>query len=109
MDQALEMQYNKPVKGPSGVIGFTRRKEAVSKWNVIKHEKFLYTESLSNICQLDQYSLHHEFSESVTKKEYEAVEKMITFINEKGNPFDISSTSMINLSSGQQLDKNSCI
>ena len=31
MDQALEMAYNKPAKGPGGDIGFTRRKEAVAK------------------------------------------------------------------------------
>ena len=108
MDQALEKQYNKPAKGPSGVIGFTRRKEAVCKWNIIKHEKFLYNESLSRICQLetgDQYTLHHEFSESATKMETEAVIKMTEFINERGNPFDASSTEMKNLSSGEQLNK----
>ena len=36
MDQALEKQYNKPAKGQSGIIGMTRRKEAVCKWNIIK-------------------------------------------------------------------------
>ena len=49
MNQALEKQYNKPGKGPLGIIGFTRRKEAVCKWNIIKHEKFLYTQALSKI------------------------------------------------------------
>ena len=39
MDQALEKEYNKPAKGPGGIIGITRRKEAVCKWNIIKHEK----------------------------------------------------------------------
>ena len=107
MDQALEKQYNKPAKGSSGIIVFTRRKEAVCKWNIIKHEKFLYTQALSEICQLkteDQYSLHHEFSETATQEEREAVAKMIQFIEERGNPFDVSSTEMKNLSSGEQLD-----
>ena len=31
MDQAVEKQYNKPANGPSGIIGFTRCKEAVCK------------------------------------------------------------------------------
>ena len=31
MDQALEKAYNKPKKSSVGVIGFTRRKEAVCK------------------------------------------------------------------------------
>ena len=39
MDQALKKQYNKPAKGQSGIIGFSRRKETVCKWNIVKHEK----------------------------------------------------------------------
>ena len=31
MDQALEKEYNKPAKGPGGVIGITRKKERVAK------------------------------------------------------------------------------
>ena len=107
MDQALEKQYNKPAKGPSGIIRFTRCKEAVCKWNIIKHKKFLYTQALSEICQLkteDQYSLHHEFSETATQEEREAVAKMIQFIEERGSPSDVSSTEMKNLPSGEQLD-----
>ena len=102
MNQALEKQYNKtPAKGPSGIIRFTRCKE-VCQWNIIKHEKFLYSKALSEICQLkteDQYSLHHESSETATLEEREAVAKMIQFIEERGNPFDVSSTEMKNLSS----------
>ena len=30
MDQALEKEYNKPAKGQGGIIGFSRRKEAVA-------------------------------------------------------------------------------
>ena len=73
----------------------------------MKHEKFLYTQVLSEICHLkteDQYSLHDEFSEIATQEEREAVAKMIQFIEERGNPFDVSSTDMKNLSSGKQLD-----
>ena len=38
IDQALEKAYNKPAKGPGGIIGYTRRKESVAKWNLIQHE-----------------------------------------------------------------------
>ena len=70
MDQALKKQYNKPAKGPSGVIGFSRKKAAVCKWNLIKHKKYLYTDSFEKICGLksdDEYSLNHEFSQSITE------------------------------------------
>ena len=46
MDQAPESKYNKPAKDASGIIGITRRKEAVGKWNLIKHEKSNYTNLL---------------------------------------------------------------
>ena len=72
---------------------------------IIKQEKFLYTKALSEICQLkteDQYSLHHEFSETATLEEREAVANMIQFIKERGNPFDVSSTEMKNLSPGDR-------
>ena len=39
VDQALEKEYNKHAKGPSGIIGFTRRKEAVLKWDLIKMKR----------------------------------------------------------------------
>ena len=38
MDQALEKACNKPAKGQGGIIGFTRRKEAVAQFNLIRHE-----------------------------------------------------------------------
>ena len=41
--------------------------------------------------------MHHEFSETATQEEKEAVAKMIQFIEERGNPFDVSSTEMKNL------------
>ena len=46
MDQTLESKYNKQAKGASGITGITRRKAAVSKWNLIKHEKSSYTNLL---------------------------------------------------------------
>ena len=66
MDQALEKEYNKKAKGPGGIIGVTRQKESVAKWNIIKHEKRKYTKFLVALCdyeKLDEYSLHHEFSD----------------------------------------------
>ena len=49
MDQALEQAYNKAAKSAGGVIGYTRKKEAVAQWNLLHHEKegyrnFLRTE-----------------------------------------------------------------
>ena len=71
------------------------------KWNIIKHEKFLFTEELTKIYALeaeDQYSLHHDFSKCTADSERDAVEKMFSYINERGNPVTR------NIVSGGKLD-----
>ena len=73
----------------------------------LRHDKFLFTEAHSKVCQLeaeDQYSVHHKFSRLTTEKERAAVEKMVSYINERGNPFDISVILRRSLTSGEQLD-----
>ena len=83
MDQALESKYNKPAESSSGVIGMTRRKEAVCKWNLVKHEKSRYTGLLSDIYGIsneDEYSLHHEFSLKRTEADEKCVEQLGSYI-----------------------------
>ena len=77
------------------------------KWNIIKHEKFLFREALTKICKLEtgnQYSLHDNFLKFTTDSERAAVEKIISHINERGNPFDISVAITRNIVSGEKLD-----
>ena len=38
MGQDSEKQYNKPAKSSSGVAGFTGRKEAVLRSDIVKHK-----------------------------------------------------------------------
>ena len=53
----------------------------------------------------DEYSIHHEFSPSITKRDQEAVEQMTEYIQERGNVFDIDQSSITNISTGVQLDR----
>ena len=79
MDMALEKQYNKPKKGLSGIICISRKKEAVCKWNLITHDKLLYTSNLEFLCDLivdNEYNLHHEFSPSANKADKIAVDTL---------------------------------
>ena len=90
MDQALEKAYNKPAKSSSGIIGFSRRKEAVCKWNLIKHEKDKFRNFLYNVCQMndnDDYRVHHELSENITAADKESVRAVMKNIAQRGNPF----------------------
>ena len=90
MDQALEKAYNKPAKGQGGIIRFTRCKEAVSQFNLIRYEKAKISSFLRSICHLtiqDEYTLHHEFSDSITKRDSENVKEAVEYLRNKHNPF----------------------
>ena len=80
MDQALEKAYNKPAKSQSGIIGVTRRKEAICKWNIFKHDKSKFTSFMYALCALsfdDEYSLHHEYSRATTKADSACVHLLL--------------------------------
>ena len=107
LDQALEMQYNKPAKSQSGIVGITRKKEAVNKWNILRHEKLQYTQFLEQMCNMssnDEYSLHHEFSPSITENDCEAVLNIIDYINEHVNLIRIDENTLVNLATGVKFD-----
>ena len=90
MNQALEKAYNKPAKGQGGIIGFTRRKEAVAQFNLIRHEKAKISSFLQSICHLTiqgEYILYHEFSGSITKRDSENVKEAVDYTRNKHNPF----------------------
>lgn len=109
MDQALESKYNKPAKSASGIIGMTRRKEAVCKWNLMKHEKSKYTNLLREISGInneDEYSLHHEFSEQRTEVDKNCVKQLASYIQERGNPFDVKESVIKNLVTGKILSED---
>ena len=103
IDQALEKEYNKVAKGKGGIIGFTKQKDTVAKWNLIKHEKAQYFKNLQVICglaQYDEYSLHHEFSESIIKLDSGCVNDIKEFVLEHINPFQSKETDLKNIVTG---------
>lgn len=110
MDQALESQYNKQAKSSSGIIGVTRRKEAVCKWDLIKHEKSSYSNLLrkfAGVNEEDEYSLHHEFSTKKSESDQASINRVISYISDRGNPFDPECKSIKNLATGATLEVES--
>ena len=90
-------------------IGFTRRKEAVCKWNIIKHENAKYKKFLSEASLInkdDEYRLHHEFSSTLIEKSKEQFSLVVEYIQQHGNPFDISkSRELKNLTNRTKREK----
>ena len=68
-DQALEQCYNRPAKVSGGIIGVTRKKEAVALWGIIKHKKDQYVDLLKMKDDVEgELSLHHDFNQSTATK-----------------------------------------
>ena len=110
VDQALESKYNKQSKSSSGIIGIIRRKEAVCKWGLIKHEKANYSNFLRKISGVDhedEYSLHHEFSEKLSETDQTYIQQLVGYISDRGNPFDPENSTIKNLVTGATLDAES--
>ena len=94
MDQALESKYNKPANSASGIIGITPKKEAVCKWNLMKHEQSNYT------------SLLREISGSIRQRievDKRCANHLACYVQERGNPFDVKEDAIKNLVTGTTL------
>ena len=78
-DQALEQCYNRPAKVSGGIIGVTRKKEAVALWGIIKHKKDQYADLLKMKDDVqEELSLHHDFNLSTAS----TIVKMVQDIKE---------------------------
>ena len=86
-------------RGPSEIIGFSRKKEAVCKWNVIRHDKLLYISNLRFLWDRtvgDGYNLGHKFSPSANKADKIVVDTLFEYFKEDNKPFDFSNDKVTN-------------
>ena len=111
MNQALEKPYNKSAKSNSGIVGISRRKDAVCRWNTIKHEKAKFKNFQQEYCcfsEYDEYVLHHDCSTSTTVTDEKCVNAVIEYVNKHGNPFDReNSNELTNIVTKSQIDHES--
>ena len=64
-DQALEQCYNRPAKVSGGIIGVTRKKDAVALWGIIKHKQDQFVDILKKKNDVHgELLLHHDFNPS---------------------------------------------
>ena len=61
-DQALEQCYNTPAKVSGGIIGVTRKRDALALWDIIKHKKDQYVHLPEMQDVEGELSLHHDFN-----------------------------------------------
>ena len=116
-DQSLEKAYNKPAKVSGGVIGVTRKKECMLKYDLTKQEKEMYVDFLSTLSssscsdEHDEFNVHYEFNSTTTAKDFSHVNSLIDCIlSIRGNPFALPSATnkhsplyFCNLASGETI------
>ena len=101
MDMTLKKKYNNLAKGPSG------NKEAVCKWNLIRHDKLLYTSNLEFLWDRivgDEFNLDHKFSAPANKTDKIAVDTLFEYFKDNSNPFDFSNDKVTNFVAAEFID-----
>lgn len=111
-DMALEQSINLDSKSKGGIVGFSRREDAVERWFLTSHERAAITHSLKEMCGLENYERvgsHKEADAARMKRDQEDVERLLSSFNSGllTNPFDIpedqdvsETASLLNIATG---------
>ena len=108
-DQALE-HINREVKSQIGVIGFTLRKDALTRWMATRHITAQYTEALKEMCQNSKQTAaknHAEHSKTGMARDGQHVMKIVEYVAESQNPFDLDTVpdELVNITTGQEASR----
>ena len=89
-DMCLEQTINRSQKSASGIIGSTKQKQFVARWEMIYHEMLSVVNLFRNVSGVGtlntELHLKSEFRAPVTKALNGMVNDMITYIKENENP-----------------------
>ena len=102
--------YNKPAKSAGGVIGITRRKEAMAIWEILRHDKEHYTSQMRaelediETNEESETSLHYEFNPSTANASSEQVQKICEHLSNNCNPLscELNGSPLRNIASGEE-------
>ena len=105
-DQALEQTINREGKRQIGVIGFTLRNGALTRWMATRHITSQYAEALKEMCQNIKQTAaknHAEHSKRGMARDEQHVMKIVEYVAESQNPFDLDTVpgELVNITTGQ--------
>ncbi len=104
-DQALEQTINREGKSQGGVVGFTLRKGALTRWLMTRHVMTAYVDAMKELCDTDDQSpkAHKEHGASRMDRDERHIQKIMEAVEQRQNPFDLDSIpeELINIASGQ--------
>ena len=89
-DMCLEQTINKSAKSPAGIIGNTKKKVFVAKWELIYHEMVEISNLHRDLCgikvQNTELHVNHEFSASEMAADEERIVDMMQYMKSHENP-----------------------
>ena len=102
----LEQTIQRSKKSSGGVIGETSNKKFVIEWELAYREILsicnVFRNTTNGVIDFRDTDLHHEFSGNLNLELNLRVIKVVDYINNKTNPFTLSSeTKLYNFSAGQ--------
>ena len=105
-DQAHEQTINGEGKSQGGVIGFTLRMDALSRWMATRHITAQYAEAHKEMCQNSKQTSaksHAEHSKTRMARDEQDVIKIVESVAESQNPFDLDTVpdELVNITTGQ--------
>ena len=105
-DQALEQTINREGKSQGGVIGFTLRKGALTRWMATRHIIAQYAETLKEMCQNSKQTTAKNYAahgKTRMARDEQAVIKIVEYVAESQNPFDLDTVpdELVNITTGQ--------
>ena len=114
-DKALEQSINLESKSKGGIVGISRREDAVERWFLTSHERAAITHSLKEMCGLENYErvgTHKEAGAARMKRDQEDIDRLVSSFNSGllTNPFDLpddrdisEKLSLLNIATGVVL------
>ena len=105
-DQALEQTINHDGKSQGGVIGFTLRKGALTRWMVTRHIIAQYTEAFKELCHSNKevkITNHSGGGQTRMARDERDVVKIEEYVRSTQNPYDLETVpdELVNVTTGQ--------
>ena len=95
---SLEQTINHSQKSTAGIIGSTRKKDFVAKWELLYHEMLatsnVHIQQTGINTEAYDLAVHHDFSNTETVTGERNVQAIISFIESSENPFLSTVTEM---------------
>lgn len=109
MDQALGQSINRAGKSPSGIIGYTKKKNSVAVWNMIFHESIginnVFREIIGLNSDNEELQVHHDYNGSNTQWTEDAVNSVVQYLLKRVNPFQDVRQPLRNIVTEQLVDE----